>query len=104
MPATGLATVRCTVKNTGQRAGDEVVQLYVRDLLATVARPVMMLEGFKRVHLEPGEAREVSFTLSRAELEMVDANLRRVVEPGTFRVLIGASSKDIRLRGELVVR
>jgi beta-glucosidase len=101
---TGNATVTCTVKNAGSRAGDEVVQLYVRDLLASVARPVIMLEGFRRVHLEPGESKEVSFTLSPAELQLLDQTMRFVVEPGTFRVLIGASSKDIRLRGDLVVK
>jgi beta-glucosidase len=104
MAPVGSATVTCTVKNAGARAGDEVVQLYVRDLLASVARPVIMLEGFKRIHLEPGESKDVSFTLSPAELQMLDVTMRSVVEPGTFRVLVGASSKDIRLRGDLVVK
>jgi beta-glucosidase len=104
MAPVGSATVTCTVKNAGTRAGDEVVQLYVRDLLASVARPVIMLEGFKRIHLEPGESKDVSFTLSPAELQMLDVTMRSVVEPGTFRVLVGASSKDIRLRGDLVVK
>lgn len=102
--ATGTATVRCTVKNRGTRAGDEVAQLYVRDVLASVARPVMELKGFERVHLEPGQAKEVSFTLGREHLQMLDANMKWVVEPGTVRVMIGASSKDIRLRGQLDVR
>jgi beta-glucosidase len=102
--ASGSATVRCKVKNTGTLAGDEVVQLYIRDVLATVARPVMMLEGFSRIRLAPGEEREVAFTLSRAELQMLDAGMHWVVEPGSFRVLVGSSSRDIRLRGELVVR
>src|SRR5690606_4313333 len=62
------------------------------------------LKGFTRIHLAAGEAREVSFTLSRQHLEMLDADLRSVVEPGAFRVMVGASSRDIRLRGELVVR
>ncbi|HXT15258.1 MAG TPA: glycoside hydrolase family 3 N-terminal domain-containing protein [Gemmatimonadaceae bacterium] len=100
----GTATVSCRVKNTGARDGDEVVQLYLRDLLATTGRPVMQLEGFARVHLAPGESRDVSFRLSPAELHMVDARGQWVVEPGTFRLMIGASSRDIRLRGELVVR
>jgi beta-glucosidase len=92
------------VKNTGQREGDEVVQLYVRDLVASVARPVMELEGFRRVRLRPGEETEVSFELGPAELRMLDEDLRWVVEPGTFRVMVGSSSKDIRLRGEFEVR
>jgi beta-glucosidase len=98
------ATVTCTVKNTGKVAGDEVVQLYIRDILASVARPVMMLEGFRRIHLDPGESKSVSFTLSKSELQMLDASMRYVVEPGTFRVLVGSSSKDIRLRGDVVVK
>ncbi len=102
--ATGAATVRCRVRNVSGRPGDEVVQLYIHDNLASVARPVMQLEGFRRIHLEPGEARDLSFTLSRDELEMLDRGLHWIVEPGSFRVMVGASSKDIRLRGELMVR
>jgi beta-glucosidase len=104
MAARDTALVRCRVKNVGNRAGDEVVQLYVHDVLASVARPVMQLEGFRRVHLAPGEEREVVFTLSRDQLQMLDRDLDWLVEPGSFRVLVGASSKDLRLRGELVVR
>ena len=100
----GSSVVTCSVKNTGSRAGDEVVQLYVRDVLASTARPIMALKGFTRVHLAPGETKQVSFTLTREHLSMLDAEMREVVEPGTFRVLIGASSRDIRLRGDLLVR
>jgi beta-glucosidase len=100
----GTVTVGATVTNTGRRAGDEVVQLYVRDLLATVARPVMSLRRFLRVHLEPGASREILFTLGPADLTLLDRDLRPVVEPGRFRVLVGASSEDIRLRGEFVVK
>jgi beta-glucosidase len=85
-------------------AGDEVVQLHVRDLLASVARPVIQLGGFQRVHLAPGEERELTFTVGRDQLRMLDAGMRWIVEPGTFRILIGASSKDIRLRGDLTVQ
>jgi beta-glucosidase len=104
MDAAGAATVRATVTNVGTRAGDEVVQLYVRDVLASVARPVVQLQGFSRIHLAPGERREVAFRLAGEHLRFLDADRRWVVEPGVFRVLVGASSKDIRLRGELVVR
>jgi beta-glucosidase len=104
IPASGKATVRCKVRNTGTRAGDEVVQLYIHDVLGSVARPVIQLEGFQRVHLAAGEEREVMFTLGREQLQLFDRNGRWVVEPGSFRVLVGASSKDIRLRGELIVR
>jgi beta-glucosidase len=100
----GVATVRCHVKNTGTRAGDEVAQLYVHDVLASVARPIMQLEGFQRVHLEPGEEKELAFSLGPEQLQMLDREMHWVVEPGSFRIMIGASSKDIRLRGELVVK
>ncbi len=99
----GLAVVRCTVRNAGALAGDEVVELYVREEVASVATPLIALKGFRRIHLAPGESKDVAFTLSRAELSLVDAKLRSVVEPGTFRVMIGRSSKDIRLRGKLLV-
>ena len=102
--ASGTATVRATVRNTGARAGDEVVQLYVRDVLASVARPVMELKGFERVSLAPGEAKDVSFSLGPEHLRMLDRDMQWVVEPGAFRVMIGGSSKDIRLRGELIVK
>ena len=104
IPADGTVTVRCTIRNAGGREGDEVVQLYVRDVLASVARPVMELKGVARVRLRPGEAREVTFTIEPRHLRLLDANLRWIVEPGAFRILIGASSEDIRLRGELTVR
>jgi beta-glucosidase len=69
-----------------------------------VARPVIQLGGFQRIHLEPGASREVSFTVGPDQLRMLDANMKWVVEPGTFRILVGASSKDLRLRGDLIVR
>jgi beta-glucosidase len=107
LPATlgtsGSATVTFTVRNTGSRAGDEVVQLYIRDVLASVARPVMQLAGFERVRLAAGESKSVSLSIARDQLRMLDADMRWVVEPGVFRVMVGASSKDIRLRGELTV-
>jgi beta-glucosidase len=100
----GGATVRFTVQNTGRRAGDEVAQLYLRDVLATVARPVMQLGGFQRVHLAPGESKTVTIDIGRDQLRMLDRDMRWVVEPGVFRVMVGGSSKDIRLRGALVAR
>jgi len=84
-------------------AGDEVVQLYIRDLLASLARPVIELKGFRRVRLEPGEEQEVSFVLTPEHLHMLNKDMQWVVEPGTFRVMVGASSKDIRLRGTIEV-
>lgn len=96
--------MHCRVQNVGDRAGDEVVQLYLHDELASVARPVLALKGFRRIHLEPGEARDVAFTLGPEALRLLDRERRWVVEPGVFRILIGASSKDLRLRGRLIVR
>jgi beta-glucosidase len=101
---TGSALVRFTVKNTSLVAGDEVVQLYVRDVLATVARPVMELAGFQRVHLAAGESQTVTIPLSSSQLRMLDADMRWVVEPGQFRIMVGSSSRDIRLRGFLTVQ
>ena len=104
IPADGTATVRCTITNSGRRAGDEVVQLYVRDLVASVAQPVIALKQFQRIHLEPGEHRDVTFTIGRDDLQLLDRDLHWTVEPGAFRVLIGASSKDVKLRGEITVK
>ncbi|MEO5568070.1 MAG: glycoside hydrolase family 3 C-terminal domain-containing protein, partial [Gemmatimonadaceae bacterium] len=98
------ATVSLRVKNTGSRAGDEVVQLYVRDLLGSVARPIIQLQGFQRVRLEAGEERELVFTVGPEQLRMLGRDMKWIVEPGTFRILVGASSRDIRLRADLVVR
>ncbi len=100
----GTVQVRCTVENTGELPGDEVVQLYVRDVLASVARPILELKGFRRIRLNPGESAKVEFTLEPNDLKMLDRDMKWVVEPGVFRVLIGSSSKDIRLRGEFTVR
>ncbi len=98
------AIVRLRVRNTGPRAGDEVAQLYLRDELASVARPVMQLAGFSRLTLEPGESRDIAFRVASEHLRLLDRDLRWVVEPGSFRVMIGGSSKDIRLRGHLIVQ
>ena len=104
IPAGGTTTVRFKVRNTGARAGDEVTQLYVRDVLGSVARPVMELKGFQRISLAPGEEREVRLTIGPDELRMLNADMKWIVEPGVFRIMVGASSKDIRLRGELTVK
>ncbi len=98
------ASVTCTVTNTGKRAGDEVVQLYIRDEMASRARPVIELKGFQRIQLQPGETRTVTFSLGWDQLKMLDETMKWVVEPGTFRIMVGSSSKDIRLRGFLTVK
>jgi len=104
MPASGRATIRCRVRNAGSRAGHEVVQLYIRDVLASVARPVMELRGMRRIFLEAGAEQDVTFQLGPQHLRFLDEHMKWVVEPGAIRILVGASSKDIRLRGEFVVR
>ena len=96
-------TATCRVTNTGQRAGDEVVQLYVRDVLSSVTTYEKRLAGFERIHLQPGETREVTFTLGRQALELLNADMHWVVEPGDFTLMVGASSEDIRLTGTLTV-
>ena len=96
--------VFCTIKNTGNIAGDEVAQLYIHDVLASVTQPVMQLKGFERIHLDPGESKEISFLITPAILSMLDKNLQRVVEPGDFDIMIGASSLDIRLKEKLTVK
>jgi beta-glucosidase len=97
------AVVRFKVRNAGAEAGDEVVQLYIKDLVASVVRPVLELKGFRRISLRPGETQEVAFELSPAELSMLNAEMKNVVEPGDFRIMIGSSSRDIRLRGFLKI-
>ncbi len=92
------AWVSLRVTNTGERAGDEVVQLYLRDELASLARPVMELKGFQRIHLKAGESTEVRFAITPEMLSMLDEGLKQVIEPGEFRILIGSSSRDIRQR------
>lgn len=96
--------VSCTVKNTGLVDGDEVIQLYIRDELASVSRPIKELKGFKRITLKAGESKKIMFDLGPEELLMLDKDMQRLVESGDFRIMIGASSKDIRLRKILTVK
>lgn len=106
-PVIGTAdslTLSCTVKNTGKVAGDEVVQLYINDVLSSVTTYVKVLRGFERVHLQPGEEREVRFTLVPHDLGLWNKENRFAVEPGTFEVMVGSSSVDIRLTGSFEVR
>ena len=93
--ATEKLTVSVEVENSGQRAGDEVVQLYIRDPVASMSRPVKELKGFQRVTLQPGEKRRVEFTLSHDHLAFWNREMRFVVEPGEFRVMVGSNSRDV---------
>ena len=96
-------TVRLKVTNTGKRAGDEVVQLYTRDILSSVTTYEKNLAGFERIHLKPGESKEIVFTLDRKHLELLNADMKWTVEPGEFAIMAGASCEDIRLNGILTV-
>lgn len=97
-PTQGEYTVTCRVTNTGAYAGDEVVQLYVRDKVSSVIAYDSVLRGFERVSLQPGESAEVTFVLTPEDLQLLDRDMRWTVEPGEFELLVGSSSQDIRLR------
>jgi beta-glucosidase len=99
----GDLTVACTVANTGPRAGHEVVQLYVGDRKARVARPPRELKAFTRIHLEPGAGHRVIFTLTPRDLSYWSSRRRWVLEPGEFSLEVGASSRDIRLAQDVRV-
>ena len=106
-PVTGVqgsVGLSCRVKNTGGVAGDEVVQLYLRDEVSSVTTYVKVLRGFERIHLEPGEEKEVRFTLTPQDLGLWNRDNRFVVEPGMFTVMVGSSSEDIRLKGQFEVK
>ena len=96
--------VRLTVKNTGTRDGDEVVQVYLKEMLADVTRPIQALKAFQRVHLAAGESRELTFVITPEMLTILDEHMNRVIEPGEFRILAGSSAADIRLQGMFTVQ
>ena len=91
----GQTTVRVDVTNTGKVAGDEVVQMYIRDQVSSVTRPVKELKGFRRITLAPGEAKTVEFALGPEALAFYNQEMRRVVEPGLFDVMVGGNSIDL---------
>ncbi|HKY26502.1 MAG TPA: fibronectin type III-like domain-contianing protein [Pyrinomonadaceae bacterium] len=92
----GQLTVDVEVENIGQRTGDEVVQLYIRDDASSVTRPVKELKGFQRITLRSGEKRSVQFTLKPEHLGFYNREMRFVVEPGTFKVMVGPNSEDLQ--------
>jgi beta-glucosidase len=97
-------TVSVKVRNTGERGGDEVVQLYVRQVASSVKQPKQQLRGFRRIHLAQGEEKEVLIPLAVRDLAFYDAQRRTfVVEPGEFEIRVGASSEDVLLTGNLQV-
>lgn len=95
IPANGKMTVNVDVENVGKRSGDEVVQLYIRDVVASVTRPVEELKGFERVTLGPGVKRRVEFSLNAEQLGFYNRKMRFVVEPGDYKVMVGPNSRDL---------
>ena len=103
LDARGIIPIGLRVTNVGERAGDEVVQLYLRDVVASVTRPVQQLAGFVRVALEAGESRRITFHLDPAQLAFYDLEMECVVEPGEVEIMLGASSADIRQRATIEI-
>lgn len=101
--ASGDVVVSCVIKNTGVRAGDEVVQMYFHQDTSSVTTYELNLCGFERVHLNPGESKTVSFKLAASQLELINRAGKRVVEPGTFQVMLGSGSEDLRLTASFEV-
>ncbi len=99
-----LQRVSCTVTNTGDRDGREVVQLYIRDLAASVAQPPILLKAFANVDLKKGESRKVTFDLGKDELAIIGMNMEEVVEPGDFAVMVGPSSNNLPLKGKFTLK
>jgi beta-glucosidase len=103
IPANGKLTVSVEVENVGKRAGDEVVQLYIRDLAASVTRPVKELKGFQRVTLAVGEKKRLEFSLGPRELGFYNRAMNFVVEPGEFKVMVGSNSEEL-IEAKLLVQ
>ena len=99
----GRIQVSLNVKNTGRRKGDEVVQLYLHEQTAPVIVPVKVLRGFDRITLDPGETKQVTFNLTPHDFQLLDKNMNWEVVPGTFDVMVGSSSEDIRAKGQLTI-
>ena len=96
IPPTGNTSVMVDIRNTGARRGDEVVQLYIRDEVSAATRPVKELRGFQRITLDPGESRTVRFDISSEHLSYHGPDMKRVVEPGQFQLMLGGSSVDLQ--------
>jgi beta-glucosidase len=101
LKANETVQVQFTVINTGKVAGEEVAQLYLNDAVASVARPLKELKDFRKVLLKPGESKTITFTLDKDKLAFYNAKLEWAAEPGTFNLMVGSASNDIRLNGQL---
>lgn len=99
-----IIVAKVNVKNTGSKDGSEVVQLYVKDLLASVSRPIIELKGFKKVFLKPGESKQISIEVPVKELQFLDEKMNWIVEKGTYRIFVGNSSKNLPLKQNIEVQ
>jgi beta-glucosidase len=95
IPAAGTSEISVDVTNTGKRVGDEIVQLYIRDVVSLPTRPVKELKDFSRISLQPGETKTVKFVITPEKLEALDLNMKRVVQPGDFEIMVGKNSVDV---------
>ncbi len=103
VPVNGKVEISIDIKNTGSRKGDEVVQLYINDMQSEITRPVKELKGFKRIFLEPGQKKTITFILPMSLLGFYNKDMKCIVEPGTVKVMVGSSSDDIRLTGKFEI-
>jgi len=103
IPVSGTAKITVKITNTGKVEGTEVAQLYVRDEVSSVTTPIIALKGFSRITLKPGETGEVTFEVGPEQLSLWNREMKRVVEPGEFKIMVGSSSADIRQQGSLMV-
>ena len=99
-----MEIVSCTVTNAGDRDGEDVVQLYLQDMVSSVATPDIMLKDFEKISLRKGESKRVTFILGKEQLSLYNSKLEEVVEPGEFKVMIGSASNDIKLTGQFTIK
>ena len=104
LTAKGNIQLSVKVKNTGNRIGKEVIQVYINDKISSVATPVKVLKGFEKIELEPSEAKTVSIEIAYHELGLWDRNMNYVVEPGEFEIMVGNSSGNISLMETIVIK
>jgi beta-glucosidase len=103
IPVNGSTEVNVRVKNSGKAEGTEVAQLYIRDEVSSVTTPIMALKGFSRINLKPGESKIVKFKIGAEHLSLWNREMKQVVEPGMFKIMVGSASDDIRLTDSLKV-
>ena len=98
MKSDEVINIKCRITNTGKFAGEEVIQLYLRDKVASLVRPVKELKDFKKIMLQPGESKVIEFIIDKEKLSFYNQQLDWISEPGEFEIMIGSSSADIRLK------